>query len=342
MLGRGKRRGDGGHGRDGERRPAAPPTFASVTATEEAAAPRAAGRYFCAVASDERAEPLHATASRVQRWVLVEQDGPWGPESLPSSRLDAGVQARLAQRVRAAGGRVLLIRRPDGATRGRRTVVVSDVRPGHERTLTTTVATDAALDALTFPWHGPYDEAAWSVPAEPLLLVCTQGRHDPCCAVRGRPVAKALAERRPDSTWECSHLGGDRFAANLLVLPQGVYLGRVTAADADAVLQALADGRVPARWFRGRTAFPPVVQAAQHLAAERTGADRLADLRPRGREEALGDDRWRVHLAGEDGAPPWVVDLQRSSGPQADRLTCGAAQASHPPVYRLLDLRPAA
>ena len=48
---------------------------------------------------------------------------------------------------------------------------------------------------------------------EPMLLVCTHGVHDTCCAVRGRPVAAALARRWPEATWECSHVGGDRFAA---------------------------------------------------------------------------------------------------------------------------------
>ena len=62
--------------------------------------------------------------------------------------------------------------------------------------------------------------------------VCTHGRHDACCAERGRPVAAALAAAHPEQTWEVSHIGGDRFAANVLVLPDGLYYGRVSAADA--------------------------------------------------------------------------------------------------------------
>ena len=58
----------------------------------------------------------------------------------------------------------------------------------------------------------------------PLFGVCTHGRHDACCAERGRPVAAALTASHPDETWEISHMGGDRFAANMVVLPGGALL----------------------------------------------------------------------------------------------------------------------
>ena len=305
---------------------------------ERTLAPPAPSRFFCSVAAGDRDEPLFATASQVQRWVLVEQAGPWGPQSLPSSGLDADVLASVRDRARAAGARVLLVRRPDGTASPRRHVGLSDVRPGHERTLLRTVSDDDELADVALPWTGEPD-AAWEEPDEPLLLICTHGRHDPCCAVRGRPVAKALAALRPGTTWECSHLGGDRFAANLLVLPRGLYLGRVQAADAEELLAGLAQDVVAPRWFRGRSAFPTVVQAAQHLAGTElgmAGLDQLAPLRP---EEPLGDDAWRVTLDGGAGHAPVVVDLQRAAEADATRLTCHAVRAAHPPAYRLLALR---
>ena len=67
--------------------------------------------------------------------------------------------------------------------------------------------------------------------------MCTHGRHDACCAERGRPVAAALTAARPEQTWEVSHVGGDRFAANLLVLPEGLYYGQVTADEAPGLAQ---------------------------------------------------------------------------------------------------------
>ena len=65
----------------------------------------------------------------------------------------------------------------------------------------------------------------WLPHVHPLVLVCTNGRHDPCCATFGRPLARVLREgAQRDDVWECSHIGGDRFAANIVILPEGPVL----------------------------------------------------------------------------------------------------------------------
>ena len=66
-----------------------------------------------------------------------------------------------------------------------------------------------------------------ATPTHAMWLVCTNGKRDACCARDGVPVARALAALRPDEAWECSHLGGHRFAANVALLPEGLCFGRV-------------------------------------------------------------------------------------------------------------------
>ena len=46
----------------------------------------------------------------------------------------------------------------------------------------------------------------------PVVVVCTHGRRDVCCAERGRPLAAATALEHPGAVWESTHVGGDRFA----------------------------------------------------------------------------------------------------------------------------------
>ena len=107
-------------------------------------------------------------------------------------------------------------------------------------------STSGALGAGRSPGLTPYDD--------PLIAVCTHGRHDACCAERGRPVALALAaSRHADAVWECSHIGGDRFAGNLLVLPRGLYYGRVDPDSALELADAAVDGRVALDHLRGRS-----------------------------------------------------------------------------------------
>lgn len=292
----------------------------------------------CSDASRARSEPLFATASRVSRWLLVEHPGPWGPQSLPLARLEPALGDRLVEAGAAASARVLLLRRPLGVLGppGRRVYVV-DSRPGHERTLSTVVADDAELLALDFPFAGPAPER-WQAVDESLLLVCTHGRHDRCCAVRGRPLAAALSELRRDAVWECTHIGGDRFAPNVLVLPHGLYLGQVPASEALDLVTQLDAGRAPVAHVRGRSSLPLPVQAAQHFARSATGRDRLDDLQLV-RQEGAGDDAWTVRLAGPGGPDvEVVVRYDRAGDGLPHLLTCDATEAKVAPLFRQVSL----
>src|SRR3954454_24335016 len=75
----------------------------------------AAGPFRCSTASASRAEAMFATASRVDRWLLVEQPGPWGPESVPAARMDPEAPRNVAHLAREFGARLLLIRGPAAA-----------------------------------------------------------------------------------------------------------------------------------------------------------------------------------------------------------------------------------
>ena len=53
--------------------------------------------------------------------------------------------------------------------------------------------------------------------AEKLVLVCTHGARDGCCASLGSPVFKELLRARGVSAWRTTHVGAHRFSA--LTLP---------------------------------------------------------------------------------------------------------------------------
>jgi hypothetical protein len=110
-------------------------------------------------------------------------------------------------------------------------------------------------------------------------LVCTNGARDPCCAIRGPAVAQALERKLPGQVYECSHLGGHRFAANVLVLPDALCFGRLDARAAVALAGELEAGRLPLDHLRGRTTLEPGHQAAEILVRRELGLTRLDDLR---------------------------------------------------------------
>lgn len=285
----------------------------------------------CSDASRARAEPLTATASRVERWLLVEHRGAWGPQSVPSTRMSQTVARALAQTAAGVGARLVLVRRPHGApqTDGRHAFAV-DSTPGGERIRTRHVDDDTALGRIG------WDDEEWTAYDGPLYLVCTHGRHDRCCALRGRPVAKALSRAHPERTWESSHIGGDRFAPNLVVLPEGLYLGRVPEERVVSVIADLAGGLLPAGLVRGRSSLPLPTQAAQALAREQLGLWAVDALVPAG-QAGVEPDVWRVQLAQPDVEV--VVRYDRSGDGERHRLTCDAEEAKAVPAFRQVSLR---
>ena len=90
------------------------------------------------------------------------------------------------------------------------------------------------------------------------VFVCTHGRHDRCCAKFGQTVYKKLrdqtnAENLEIEVWEASHLGGHRFAANLMLLPQGHFHGHLTEDMIPAFLEAWKSERIHASSYRGHS-----------------------------------------------------------------------------------------
>ena len=72
------------------------------------------GRRYCSEVSSDHHEPLTATASRIDHWLLVEYRGLWGPNAVRASGLSDQVKRNLREQLRAREHtRLLFIRRPD-------------------------------------------------------------------------------------------------------------------------------------------------------------------------------------------------------------------------------------
>ena len=267
----------------------------------------------CALRSQLRGDTMLGTAFPAARLLLVEQPGPWGESGLRDSRFDTAVATELEQRLVAQGVRVQAVRRPGRTQRGapRRWALV-DTRDGTESLRWGSYDADAELLDL------PLDGSVGELDTEPLYLVCAHSKHDTCCALRGRPVAAAIDAVRPGRVWECSHLGGDRFAANVLVLPAGLMYGRVLPFAATEFVAAAEADEVVGALLRGRVGMPSVAQAAvafayEHLALRKRSALRLVQA------SRIVDGQATVRLQGPHGLLDVTVQVEKVA---AVGLTC--------------------
>ena len=286
----------------------------------------------CAAESLLRDDPVAGSATHVRTWLLLEHVGPWGPTALRDARLPDGLGAALQQLARTHRAKVLLIRRfsskPDAADGVRVFAAYADPeRPRLESGVLADEREVLDLDLGSFRAGGTTGLAAYD---GSLFCVCTNGRHDACCAERGRPVAKALDRAHPEQTWEISHIGGDRFAANMVVLPHGLYYGRLDPVSAIAVAGSHLAGELDLDHLRGRASWPMSVQAAEvHLRRE-LGATREADV---SLLEHVVDGDFTSATFGVTGGPYTVVMRTVRDPRTATRLTCKAGRDNPIPVF---------
>jgi hypothetical protein len=294
----------------------------------------------CTAESLGRKEPQFGTASVVRAFLLVEFPGAWGSSALRHARLPDGIGAWLSRESARHGIKTLLIRR-----HGRRAapehprVFAAFAHP--ERPWMETGALGSMRDVLDLDLAALREGTTVGLTRteEPIFCVCTHGRHDVCCAELGRPVAAALAGHYPAAGWEVSHIGGDRFAANVLVLPHGLYYGRVGPERVDELVDQHLAGHLTLDLWRGRSAYPFVVQAGEYYLRRELQESRLDALRlsrrVRRESEPGADATWELDFAGGSGI--WTVRL-RSSMASPALLTCQAPSPSAAPSFTLLGI----
>jgi hypothetical protein len=265
----------------------------------------------------------------MRSWLMVEHPGAWSRDvadrvlaaALPPARLRL-----LADLRRRHGLRPLLVRRPNErpGRAGPRTVLVGGAYEGRrwlERLELDDLRGLADLDlgALAAGSGGLGDPVT-----EAVFGVCTHGAKDMCCATLGRPVARALAEAAPGRVWETTHVGGDRFAGNVLVLPPGFLYGHVTAASAARVAAAADAGEVLPDLLRGRTSVPARVQVAEIAVRRVTGLRAVDDVEPLSDEHGLVTVRAGERLLGVrlGRHPLGATGASRCAGPASP---CGYA-----------------
>ncbi|MCH9679777.1 MAG: hypothetical protein K0U35_09615 [Actinomycetia bacterium] len=229
----------------------------------------------CSQRSVDTHEPLAGSAPSATAWIVVEHLGPWGRDALEDSGLNSDCVAHLRWALDTHGVRTILARRSGSRRVGARdepnTTENPDVpspprnvwvaacgpsggtgRHGQMSDFSELLQWDLeALGRGVLPKFGVAMEDAWE-------FVCTHGRRDVCCATSGRGYALARQASVPDAhVWECSHLGGHRFAPTCLILPSGRLYGRLDAAG------FYPAGSEPSPDFlRGASYLNPAAQAA--------------------------------------------------------------------------------
>lgn len=289
----------------------------------------------CSTLSVELDEPVAGTAVVARQWILLELDAPWARKAIDSeglgTRLRAHIEAALAT---VPTARFQLIRRPDTGPGAARLMVVT-MSEGGERTVRAwqlaSLADVCDID-LVAACHG----VAGGAPVDdPLILVCTHGRRDRCCAIAGVPVFRALHARQPQMVWQTSHLGGHRFAATAVVFPAGVQYGRLAPTDVPALLDAVATDTIMALdRYRGRTGLSRPAQVAAIAIRAQAQALEIQAVQHVRSEPCVDGSGGTIEHCSLRGALSYRVVTQ-SAGHPARPFSCGGPSDRVPPVFQV-------
>ena len=288
---------------------------------------------FCSRRSIECRERIFGTASTAEVWLLIEYNGIWSRNLLGESHLPDEVK----RKIRALSEARLLFIKND--LRGKAGLSCFVAVSREERRALYRFELDDYGDLLEIDLAGL---ANGSVDGElqrvddPLYLVCVDGKHDKCCAKFGLPVYRAMLRAAGDAVWQTSHVGGDRFAANVVCLPSGVYYGHVDPHEAELIVQETGAGYVYLEKYRGRSCYGFSTQAAEYFARVASGVQELDGFRVR--DVARGDGLIRVRLGDNGSGREHVVELERVSA-GLRYLTCSAEAAHDAPQFVLRSYR---
>jgi hypothetical protein len=212
----------------------------------------------CADYSRLIGEPLIGTISQAHYYFALQTQEAFGSKALPESAVNPLVFEHLA---RFQPSNTVLIRQPGQRPTPYGTAFfAANLLTRRVYALTLEQPEDllnVALDALL----------AGSLVAPrnlPLYFICTNGRRDVCCARYGSAFYEALSGLAGDAVWQCSHIGGHRFAATGLVFPAGAAYGMLDPQDAPALVQHTTDDILWLEKLRGRLEYAEPMQAAEY------------------------------------------------------------------------------
>jgi hypothetical protein len=297
--------------------------------------------FYCSLLSREDGEHVYGTASVGDVWLLVEYPTVWRTKALEASALPAEVKAHLDTLTRTIPrARLLFVKQGRACLDTFALFVVRARERGPSITRFDLTSYDELLDVdVPGLLAGRPVEGATET-REPMFLVCTHGRRDKCCAKFGYPVYKSLSQHAGAALWQSSHVGGDRFAANVVCFPHGLFYARVNEASGRHILDEYRGGRVHLESYRGRACYTHPVQAAEYFVRRESGLVGIEDLCVVGASRA-GETARLVRFEEASGGRRHEALVTWRESEFRNLITCRSHEQRSVPQYALAEYRTA-
>lgn len=233
----------------------------------------------CSAISSSVNEQLFGTAPFVEHWFLIEYDGNWGHDALESSKIPRMVKDYLLNELsNIKNSRIQLIKREGISEKGPLFYYANstEFQPTLYKFQLGEYVDILDIDLASLAHNEKLKE---NTTDERIALVCAHGTHDQCCGTYGIPVYNELRDFGELSVWRTTHVGGHRFSANVVMLPEGIYYGRVNKSNINELLQHHKNNEIFLECYRGRTCYSQAAQISEYFLREKTGKNGIYDIR---------------------------------------------------------------
>ena len=295
--------------------------------------------FYCSALSREVSEQPFGTASTADAWLLLEYSAAWGARAFQESQLTRAVKAHLKKALQVIPrSRLLFIKQERETRRHLSLFIVRSTE--NDATITRVMLTgyEQLLNANLAGILAGEQAAGGELWEQPLFLVCTHGKRDKCCAKFGYALYKSLRVDAGDDVWQSSHVGGDRFAANLICFPHGLFYAHVTADAGRQIIRQYSQQTVSLNNYRGRCCYPSPIQAAEFFLRSESGLSGINDVRFLDYVPITGN-HWLVRFLSPQGGQTYEVYLKSQLSEFQNPLTCQAREEKQVVQYSLSDYR---
>ena len=300
------------------------------------------GGQLCSVFSRANGEDPGGSAPHWDRCLIVELAKPWKGEVAESRHFPAGVTTALGRAERAGRPTRLQCVTPDReySVDGHTRVMLFSKPPGPFVTyvkddyLAPSDQVGPLVRALLRQSGGlqAFDRYRQDTDGVREILVCAHGARDNCCASFGNAIYHILRHQyaqRLDGrlrVWSVSHLGGHRFAPNIVDLPEGRNWVRLGPEQLDALVYRNRPVSEMRPFYRGWTGLDtPYEQMAEREVLMAEGWDwtqRYVTTRLVQPPQGHGPARVRIDFSDGDGHASGAYEATVEAAEAAPTAAC--------------------
>jgi hypothetical protein len=229
--------------------------------------------FFCANISKSIDEQICPSASKFNKLLLIEYNDSFEANALLDSTIDNLTKKKLVSLQESDNFLKILLIKQDKKIDKIRVFTVSN---SYEHIKYHSFCINNYTDLLEIDIISKFDNNDNN--HEFLYLICTNGKKDKCCGKFGKLLYSQISKNNPN-IWECSHMGGDRFASNVLVVPSFTVYGRVDLNIMKDIIRYTETELIYLNSYRGHSALSLYSQAAENFIRKKYNLNEINSLK---------------------------------------------------------------